>query len=81
MPKPDIIPLHRLLGVDKAALTSAINAHGHRNAIALASPEKLASVVSGLAKPGDYIVCLGAGSITQWAYALPGELAALEASP
>jgi hypothetical protein len=22
------------------------------------------------------VVCLGAGSITQWAYALPGELAA-----
>ncbi len=29
-----------------------------------------------LAKPGDYVVCLGAGNITQWAYALPGELAA-----
>ena len=27
-----------------------------------------------LAKPGDYVVCLGAGNITQWAYALPGEL-------
>ena len=27
--------------------------------------------------PGDYVICLGAGNITQWAYALPGELAAL----
>ncbi len=26
--------------------------------------------------PGDYVVLLGAGTITQWAYALPGELAA-----
>ena len=68
-------------GVDKAALAAAINAHGHRHAIVLPSPEKLASVVGGLAKPGDYVVCLGAGSITQWAYALPGELAALEAAP
>ena len=68
-------------GVDKAALTTAINAHGHRNAIALPSPDKLAGIVSGLAKPGDYVVCLGAGSITQWAYALPAELAALETSP
>ena len=25
-------------------------------------------------KPGDYVICLGAGNITQWAYALPGEL-------
>jgi UDP-N-acetylmuramate--alanine ligase len=30
-----------------------------------------------MAEPGDYVVCLGAGSITQWAYALPGELAAV----
>ncbi len=30
-----------------------------------------------LAQPGDIVVCLGAGNITQWAYALPGELAAL----
>ena len=31
--------------------------------------------VAGLAGAGDFIVCLGAGSISQWAYALPGELA------
>jgi UDP-N-acetylmuramate--alanine ligase len=30
-----------------------------------------------MAEPGDYVVFLGAGSITQWAYALPGDLAAL----
>jgi UDP-N-acetylmuramate--alanine ligase len=35
--------------------------------------------VKGLAMPGDYVVCLGAGSITQWAYALPGELAGVAA--
>ena len=40
------------------------------------SPEKLAALIAGMAQPGDYVVCLGAGSITQWAYALPGELAA-----
>jgi UDP-N-acetylmuramate--alanine ligase len=33
--------------------------------------------VARLARPGDIVVFLGAGSITQWAYALPGELAAL----
>ena len=36
-------------------------------------------IVKGMAKPGDYVVLLGAGNITQWAYALPGELAALGA--
>ena len=68
-------------GVDKDALVTAINAHGHRHAIALPSPHKLAGIVREIAKPGDYIVCLGAGNITQWAYALPGELAALDRAP
>jgi UDP-N-acetylmuramate--alanine ligase len=39
----------------------------------------LAGTVKKLARPGDYVVFLGAGSITQWAYALPGELGALAA--
>ncbi len=65
-------------GVDKAALTTAIAAHGHRHALMLPAVEKLAPMVHALAKPGDYVICLGAGSITQWAYALPGELAALD---
>jgi UDP-N-acetylmuramate--alanine ligase len=37
-------------------------------------------LLRGIERPGDYVVCLGAGSITQWAYALPGELAALGAA-
>jgi UDP-N-acetylmuramate--alanine ligase len=36
-------------------------------------------MVKRLAQPGDIVVCLGAGNITQWAYALPGELAAFGA--
>ena len=43
-------------------------------------PDRLAGIVREIARPGDYVVCLGAGSITQWAYALPAELAALEAA-
>ena len=42
------------------------------------APQDTAGIVRGIARPGDYVVCLGAGSITQWAYALPAELAALE---
>jgi UDP-N-acetylmuramate--alanine ligase len=67
-----------IAGVGKETLVAAINAHGHRHAIALPAPDKLAEIVRGVAKAGDYVVCLGAGSITQWAYALPGELAALD---
>ena len=31
----------------------------------------LAEMVFAIAKPGDFVVCLGAGNITQWAAALP----------
>jgi UDP-N-acetylmuramate--alanine ligase len=64
-------------GVDRDSLVQGLLTHGHRQVFALDSPDKLAALVAGMAEPGDYVVCLGAGSITQWAYALPGELAAI----
>jgi UDP-N-acetylmuramate--alanine ligase len=64
-------------GADRDHLVSALKAHGHRQALALPSADALPGMVRGLAKPGDYIVFLGAGNITQWAYALPGQLAGL----
>jgi len=64
-------------GADRDGLVTAIRARGHRNVMPLETPDKLAGMIKNLAKPGDYVVCLGAGSITQWAYALPGELKAL----
>jgi UDP-N-acetylmuramate--alanine ligase len=64
-------------GADRDHLVAALRARGHRQVIPLDGPEKLAPIVKGLARPGDYVVLLGAGSITQWAYALPGELKAL----
>jgi len=65
-----------IAGADRESLVQGLRTHGHRHVIALESPEKLASLVAAMAQPGDYVVCLGAGSITQWAHALPGELAA-----
>jgi UDP-N-acetylmuramate--alanine ligase len=65
-------------GIDRDSLVRGLKARGHRNAIALERSEDLAGLVRGLARPGDYVVCLGAGNITQWAYALPGELAGME---
>ena len=64
-------------GADRDHLVQALRARGHRQVMGLDGPENLAGLVKGLAKPGDYVVLLGAGSITQWAYALPGELKAL----
>jgi UDP-N-acetylmuramate--alanine ligase len=65
-------------GADRDSLVAALRARGHRQVVPLDGPEKLAGIVKGIAKPGDYVVLLGAGSITQWAYALPGELKALD---
>ncbi|WP_438344703.1 UDP-N-acetylmuramate--L-alanine ligase [Methylorubrum populi] len=65
-------------GIDRDSLIAGLKARGHRDAVALERPEDLARLVSGRAEPNDYVVCLGAGTITQWAYALPGELAALK---
>jgi UDP-N-acetylmuramate--alanine ligase len=67
-------------GADKDSLVRGLKAHGHRNAVPLPGPEALAGLVRDAAKPGDYVVCLGAGTITNWAYALPGELAAMGGS-
>ena len=50
---------------------------GHRHVAPLPSPEALPDLIHSLAKPGDMVVCLGAGNITTWAHALPGQLTAL----
>jgi UDP-N-acetylmuramate--alanine ligase len=64
-------------GISRDALVEGMRARGHRNVMPLESPAALAGAIHGLAKPGDLVVCLGAGSITNWANALPAELAAL----
>ena len=64
-------------GVSGKALAEGLRAHGHRDVSALESPDKLAAMIAAMARDGDYVICLGAGSITQWANALPESLAAL----
>jgi len=65
-------------GVSRDALIAGLRARGHRHVVALCDPGALASLVGGLARPDDIVVCLGAGNITQWAHALPEELDRLE---
>jgi UDP-N-acetylmuramate--alanine ligase len=62
-------------GASAQDLVDGIKARGHRSAQAFNGPEEIAALVRGLAKPGDYVICLGAGTITQWAYDLPKQLA------
>ncbi|MGM0559965.1 MAG: UDP-N-acetylmuramate--L-alanine ligase [Pseudomonadota bacterium] len=64
-----------LEGADRDALVEGLRAHGHRHVTPLPGQEVLARTVADLAEPGDLVVCMGAGSITNWAQSLPQELA------
>ena len=64
-------------GYDGETLVSGMKAAGHRDANYLADEAAVAQTVAKIAKPGDFIVLLGAGSITNWAAKLPEELAAI----
>jgi len=66
-------------GANKDALVEGLRRRGHRHVIALADRASLAETVASVAKPGDLVVCLGAGDITYWAASLPDELQALMA--
>lgn len=68
-----------LPGIDKNALAEGLRARGHRQVATLEAPDRLAALIAAHARPGDMVVCLGAGSITAWAHALPAELAAIKA--
>ena len=60
--------------VNRDSLVEGLRMHGHRHVMALHGAEELPTLVREIARPGDLVVCLGAGNITQWANALPGEL-------
>lgn len=64
-------------GIDRDHFVAGLRAHGHREVIPLPGATEFAGIVKVLAKSGDLVVCLGAGNITQWAYALPDQLKAL----
>jgi UDP-N-acetylmuramate--alanine ligase len=66
-------------GVGRDALVEGLRRHGHRRALPLESPAALAAMIKEEAKEGDLVVLLGAGDITNWAYALPDQLKALNA--
>jgi UDP-N-acetylmuramate--alanine ligase len=67
-----------IAAVDRDALVAGLRRYGHRRALPLSSPKALAALVRDEAASGDVVVLLGAGDITNWSYALPGELAALK---
>jgi UDP-N-acetylmuramate--alanine ligase len=66
-------------GITSEALVGRMRSGGHRDARHVSGAPDIAPLIRTLAKPDDFVVLLGAGNITQWAYALPKELAALDA--
>ena len=68
-------------GISHEALVANIRARGHRDARTVDQPQDLALLLAGLAEEGDYVVCLGAGNITQWAATLPAEIGAIIGKP
>ena len=62
-------------GADQASLVAGLSRHGHRDAAAT-TREDLPVDLAKRIKPGDLVVCLGAGDITAWAADLPERLEA-----
>ncbi len=62
-------------GIDRDALVEGLKSHGHRDIRPLAHADDLPAMISTLAAPGDMVIYLGAGTVTNWAEALPAALA------
>ncbi len=61
-------------GASRDDLADGLRRHGHRDVRVLDDPQDLSGLIATIANPGDYVIFLGAGDITKWAHALPGEL-------
>lgn len=61
-------------GVSRDDLVAGLIAHGHRHARAVMDEADLERLFREQARPGDIFVCLGAGTISAWANALPAKL-------
>jgi UDP-N-acetylmuramate--alanine ligase len=62
-------------GMEKEDIVAGLIQAGHKNAMIMRNENDLPDMIAHLAKPNDIVICLGAGSITKWAYALPEQLA------
>ncbi|MDG1859217.1 MAG: cyanophycin synthetase, partial [Emcibacteraceae bacterium] len=63
-----------IVGADQAALISGLQSFGHRDVLGINGPEDITTLIAEIANPGDLVIFLGAGSVSQWAYDLPKAL-------
>ncbi|SFR43401.1 UDP-N-acetylmuramate--L-alanine ligase [Yoonia tamlensis] len=63
-------------GAGRDDLVAGLKRHGHRDARSVTCEDDLEKLVRETTKPGDMVVCLGAGTISTWANRLPARLLA-----
>jgi len=61
-------------GASRDDLVAGLVRHGHRHARSVVDQDDLTRLVREQAASGDMVVCLGAGTISTWANALPEQL-------
>jgi len=61
-------------GASRDDLVAGLIRHGHRHARAVVNEADLERLVREQGRPGDMVVCLGAGTISAWANGLPARL-------
>ena len=62
-------------GATRDDLIAGLRSHGHRSAEAVEDEAGLLRFVRQHCEPGDLLVCLGAGTVSAWAYNLPEAMA------
>ena len=62
-------------GIDRDELASGLRRHGHPHVLTVDDDQALVETIASVAKSGDVVVGLGAGTITDWINALPNNLA------
>jgi UDP-N-acetylmuramate--alanine ligase len=64
-------------GFDRDSMVEGLQTRGHRHVLPLDDPDALPSLIASVTKPGDLVIFLGAGTVTNWANTLPEALGAL----
>jgi UDP-N-acetylmuramate--alanine ligase len=62
-------------GISSIALADGIRSTGHAAVTAVESWHDIAPLLRSHARAGDTVVCLGAGTSTEWAHRFPTDLA------
>jgi len=61
-------------GADRDALIEGLKRQGHESVLPADDESHLASLLADIAQPGDLVIGMGAGTITEWMHAVPKRL-------